>query len=70
MSMIIFAVSVVQDGHHLTNNIYIYFFLMKLTFHQVLLIGLLFFVFITMTMNSNFFGVESKQFFFFLGGGG
>ena len=39
---------------------------MKLTFHQVLLIGLLFFVFITMTMNSNFFG--SKQ-FFFLGGG-
>ena len=43
---------------------------MKLTFHQVLLIGLLFFVFITMTMNSNFFGVESKQFFFFLGGGG
>lgn len=38
---------------------------MKLTFHQVLLIGLLFFVFITMTMNSNFFG--SKQFFF--GGG-
>ena len=43
---------------------------MKLTFHQVLLIGLLFFVFITMTMNSNFFGVESKQFFFFGGGGG
>ena len=42
---------------------------MKLTFHQVLLIGLLFFVFITMTMNSNFFGVESKQFFFFGGGG-
>ena len=66
MSMIIVAISVVQDGHHLTNNIYI-FFLMKLTFHQVLLIGLLFFVFITMTMNSNFFG--SKQ-FFFLGGEG
>ena len=42
---------------------------MKLTFHQVLLIGLLFFVFITMTMNSNFFGVESKQFFFWGGGG-
>ena len=42
---------------------------MKLTFHQVLLIGLLFFVFITMTMNSNFFGVESKQFFFLRGGG-
>ena len=41
---------------------------MKLTFHQVLLIGLLFFVFITMTMNSNFFG--SKQFFFWGGGGG
>ena len=67
MSMIIVAISVVQDGHHLTNNIYI--FLMKLTFHQVLLIGLLFFVFITMTMNSNFFGVESKQFFFWGGGG-
>ena len=43
---------------------------MKLTFHQVLLIGLLFFVLITMTMNSNFFGVESKQFFFLGGGGG
>ena len=28
MSMIIFGISVVQDGHHLTNNnnIYIYFF--------------------------------------------
>lgn len=40
---------------------------MKLTFHQVLLIGLFFFVFITMTMNLNFFG--SKQ-ISFLGGGG
>lgn len=25
MSMIIVAISVVQDGHHLTNNIYIFF---------------------------------------------
>ena len=41
---------------------------MKLTFHQVLLIGLFFFVFITMTMNLNFFG--SKQISFFWGGGG
>ena len=41
---------------------------MKLTFHQVLLIGLLFFVFITMTMNSNF--LELKVSNFFLGGGG
>ena len=40
---------------------------MKLTFHQVLLIGLFFFVFITMTMNLNFFG--SKQ-ISFLGEGG
>lgn len=43
MSMIIVVISLVQDGHHLINNIYryVYFFLMKLTFHQVLLIGLL-----------------------------
>ena len=43
MLMIIVVISLVQDGHHLINNIYryVYFFLMKLTFHQVLLIGLL-----------------------------
>ena len=73
MSMIIVAISVVQDGHHLTNNIYI-FFLMKLTFHQVLLIGLLFIVFITMTMDSNFLELKVSNFlnffFFFFGGGG
>lgn len=40
---------------------------MKLTFHQVLLTGLLFCVFITMTMNSNF--LELKVSNFFLGGG-
>ena len=41
---------------------------MKLTFHQVLLIGLLFIVFITMTMDSNF--LELKVSNFFWGGGG
>ena len=41
---------------------------MKLTFHQVFLIGLLFIVFITMTMDSNF--LELKVSNFFLGGGG
>ena len=41
---------------------------MKLTFHQVLLTGLLFCVFITMTMNSNF--LELKVSNFFWGGGG
>ena len=45
---------------------------MKLTFHQVLLIGLLFIVFITMTMDSNFLELKVSNFFnffFFLGGG-
>ena len=71
MSMIIVAISVVQDGHHLTNNIHcIYIFLMKLTFHQVLLIGLLFCVFITMTMNSNFLELKVSNFFGGVGWGG
>ena len=46
---------------------------MKLTFHQVLLIGLLFIVFITMTMDSNFLELKVSNFlnfFFFFGGGG
>ena len=46
---------------------------MKLTFHQVLLIGLLFIVFITMTMDSNFLELKVSNFlnfFFFWGGGG
>ena len=43
---------------------------MKLTFHQVLLTGLLFCVFITMTMNSNFLELKVSNFFFGGGGGG
>ena len=45
---------------------------MKLTFHQVLLIGLLFIVFITMTMDSNFLELKVSNFlnFFFFWGGG
>ena len=43
---------------------------MKLTFHQVLLIGLLFIVFITMTMDSNFLELKVSNFFFGGGDGG
>ena len=43
---------------------------MKLTFHQVLLIGLLFCVFITMTMNSNFLELKVSNFFGGVGWGG
>ena len=63
-------ISLVQDGHHLINNIYIdmYIFFDEINFPSSFTHWPPFIVFITMTMNSNF--LELKVSNFFLGGWG
>ena len=68
MSMIIVVISLVQDGHHLTNNIYIYIYIFdEINFPSSFTHWSLFIVFITMTMNSNFLELKESNFW---GGGG
>ena len=74
MSMIIVAISVVQDGHHLTNNIIYYiFFFDEINFPSSFTNWPPFYCVYYHDNGFQFFGVESKQFFkffFFFGGGG
>ena len=71
MSMIIVAISVVQDGHHLTNNIL--FFFDEINFPSSFTNWPPFYCVYYHDNGFQFFGVESKQFFkffFFFWGGG
>lgn len=68
MSMIIVAISVVQDGHHLTNNIYIFFF-DEINFPSSFTNWPPFLCVYYHDNEFKFFGVESKQFFWGVGVG-